>query len=54
MNLKNLHNPSWNDVKWSSRIDVLICFLKYKSSDIDLIMLNNAMACLKKLGKVET
>ena len=50
MNLENLHKPSWNDIKWNSRIYLLVFFLKHKPNDIDLIMLNNAMACFKKVS----
>ena len=52
MNFENLHKPSWNDIKWNSRINLLIFFLKNKSNDIHLIMfkLNNAMTCFEKIS----
>ena len=50
--MENLHNPGWNDIKWSSRTEVFICFPKLKYSDIDLIMLNNAKACSKSQAEL--
>ena len=52
-NLENLYNPHWNDIKGGSKIFASMSFLKRQSNDIDLIMLNNAMAYSNKLSYKE-